>query len=191
MLNINVEKAAMEIKQGFKHLSEDKLNLAMARAINHTVSKAKTSSGRELREVYSIQGKHVKKALEVRKASRKSLTGRLMASARPVPLISFQPRQTQKGVSIRVKKSRKVIRSAFIATMPSGHKGVYARGGYRGKDFEFRKKRVRKTGNDLPIEEMKSTSIRSMYADEVIVANLKTKIDSAFPKRFVHELTRM
>lgn len=188
---INTDIAAEKIKRKFAKLSEDKINLGLARAINHTIAKAKTSSARDLQVSYSIKARDVKKALAVHKASRRGLTGSLMASVRPIPLQAFSARQNQKGVSVRVKKSRKTIRSAFIATMPSGHKGVYARGGYKGKDFQFRKKRVVKTGKDLPIGELMSASIKSMYTDKIILDNLKSKIHSQFPNRFVHELTRL
>ena len=43
--------------------------------------------------------------------------------------MEYQPKQVKRGISIRVKneRPRKTIRSAFIATMKSGHRGVYIR----------------------------------------------------------------
>jgi hypothetical protein len=191
MLHINTDMAAEAIKQQFSKLTTDKLNLGLARAINHTVAKAKSSSSRDLRAAYQIQSKYAKKALAVSKASRNSLEGKLMASGKPIPLMAFKPRQNKQGVSIRVKNSRKTIKSAFIATMPSGHKGVFARGMYTKDGFKFRTKRVKKTGPDTPITELNSQSVQGMYANKVIVNNLRTKIEDSFPKRFVHELTRL
>jgi len=74
-----------------------------------------------------------------------------------VPVIKYQPRQVKSGVSIKVKGKRKVMRSAFIATLPkTGYKGVFRR-------VKIGAKRVPR----YPIKEIKwSTGIETVAADK-------------------------
>ena len=52
----------------------------------------------------------------------------IRSSRRPIPLIDFpSTRQTATGVATRAWGRPQVIRSAFIATMPTGHRGVFRR----------------------------------------------------------------
>lgn len=49
------------------------------------------------------------------------------------PMIGYDPKKTKKGVTVRINKGgpRKLLPHAFIATMRSGHEGVFIRqGGY-------------------------------------------------------------
>jgi len=75
-----------------------------------------------------------------------------------IPIIKFQPRQVKSGVSIKIKGKRKVMRSAFIATMPkTGYKGIFRR-------VKIGATRVPR----YPIKEIKwSTGIETVAADKV------------------------
>jgi hypothetical protein len=53
----------------------------------------------------------------------------LRATGAQVTLINYGATQTKRGVSVCVKNGRKLLRHAFIATMPNGHKGVFEREG--------------------------------------------------------------
>jgi hypothetical protein len=48
-----------------------------------------------------------------------------------ISLVKYGARQVRKGITVKVKKSggRKLVRHAFIVTMPSGHVGVFTRDG--------------------------------------------------------------
>ena len=95
------------------------------------------------------------------------LEAQIKAAGKKFPLIAFQakelkPRKAIKrraartgGVSVRIKKGQpaEILSQAFIATMPSGHTGVFERkeeGGGRVKR--------------LPIKEMKTIGIPEMFA---------------------------
>jgi hypothetical protein len=51
-------------------------------------------------------------------------------SGEPVPLVAYPHRQTKKGVSVEVNRGKRtLLKGAFVATMRSGHKGVFRREG--------------------------------------------------------------
>jgi len=59
----------------------------------------------------------------------------LRAEPRPMRVYAFAARQTRAGVSVEINKGKRVlIRHAFIATMKSGHTGVFYRTGEFGRN---------------------------------------------------------
>src|SRR4030095_16023346 len=61
------------------------------------------------------------------KATYARQIGTLSVSTKRIPLIAFAARQTKTGVSYRLPKGRGSIPGAFLATMRSGHTGVFKR----------------------------------------------------------------
>jgi hypothetical protein len=190
-IEINVQDAIWKLKREFQHLKGSQFNLAVARAINHTIAKAKTGASRDIRGEYKVKAKDLSGKLAISKATRVSQTGMIRVSAKPLPIVSFGARQTRKGVSVKITGKRKVIKSAFIATMKSGHKGVFVRGAYKGTELSYRTKRINKKGPDLPIEEVHTASPYSMMIHERVQQQTADKINTSFPARLLHELQRM
>lgn len=205
MIHVTVENAVQELRKEFRDLTNAEFSKGTARAINHTLSKVKTASSKEIRQVYNLMARDVNQALTVRRAYPTELTGMVIAEGKPIPLRRFNPRQTKEGVSVIIKKgSRVLIKSAFLGTMPNSSTGVYARGRYQGKDFAFRHQRIKQAGgyknvggrfqpvnNDLNINQLTSLSIPRAFAQSVVINALKKQIETEFPKRMVHELMRM
>jgi len=198
-MQIDVRSAVKSIKQGFDGISPAKTNLAIARAINHVAAKAKTASSREIRNIYAIKAKDLGKSISVIKASASTRTGYVVHMGRPLPVRAFNHRQTKDGVSVKIGQTRKVIKRAFVQTMPSGHMAVFGRGYYSTK-FNFRTKRLptsRPSGknggwpNDLPIRELTTKSIPGMFVNKIILKSVASFIEREFPARFEHELRRM
>ena len=81
---------------------------------------------REISERVALPKRAIRAAVRTKNFSTKAS---LTVTARPVPLINYQARQGKRGVTIRVsrKGSRVRLRHGFIATMPSGHRGVFER----------------------------------------------------------------
>jgi len=101
-----------------------------ARAVNRVLSGVKTDASTEITSVMNITKSAADKTFKIRQAVIGGVPGAIASTGAYVPLIDMKgTRQTQTGVSVQVLKEnpRKVIRSAFIATMKSGHKGVYRR----------------------------------------------------------------
>lgn len=80
-----------------------------------------------------IKGKYVSRAITLARAKGSDIPGLEWAvnlSGAPVPLIAYPARQTRKGVSVEVNRGKRtLIPGAFIATMRSGHVGVFRRRG--------------------------------------------------------------
>lgn len=191
MVEIDVRDAISKLNGTYGYLSNQKRNLAVARAINHTIAKAKTQVSREIRSIYDINAKYVSQALTITKADSLTLTGMVKAKGRPIPLIAFKARQTATGVSVIGLKGRKIIPGVFISTMPNGHKGVYIRGKYSSGKLSRRKKRINPKGPDLPITELKGVSLPKAMANKIILTNLGKAINTMFPQRLAHELQRV
>jgi hypothetical protein len=205
MVKVSVEDAVKSIRREFRDLTDAEFNLGVARAINHTLAKVRTASSKEIRQVYNISAKDIRQALTIKRASSNQPYGFVIASGKPIPLKQFKPRQTKDGVSVIIKKgNRQVIKSAFLATMGSGHQAAFARGQYGSGSFAFRRKRLRKAGgyslkgnryqpntNDLSITELTTISTPLAFANSVVLNNLAKKVEDEFPARMVHELGRI
>jgi hypothetical protein len=189
MVRVDARKAITEITKQFGFVSNDTRNVAVARAINHTIAKSKTQLTREIRRIYDIPLKYINEQITVKKADRLTLTGVIRAKGRPLPLIAFRARQTKGGVSVITPKGRKIIPGVFIQNMPTGRAGIFVRGRYQAGNILRRKHRVKPTGNDLPIMELKGVSIPKTLQNKKISETLAKSIEEMFPQRLAHELT--
>lgn len=103
----------------------------ISRAINRTATPAKTQTAREISRDAAIKIGDIKKFITLIKATYQRWQAEIGISRRRIALKKFGARQTKKGVSYKVRKkgSREKIPSAFIATMGTGHEGVFKRKG--------------------------------------------------------------
>lgn len=124
---------------------------AVTRALNKTATAARTKVIRRIAAETSLLQKVVRRAVTLRRASWKVWQAIIGIRGRPLPLIWFRARQTRIGVTFQLRKSegRKTAEHAFLATMPSGWRGVYRRTGRRR----------------LPIKQLFGPSIREVFAN--------------------------
>jgi hypothetical protein len=113
----------------------------LQRAIGRALSKAGATALRDMRGEASkrvrarkrLKAGVVHKALRLRKPRRATIDGMewaLDVSGKPVSLTAYPHRQTKRGVVVEVNRGKRtLIKGAFLATMPSGHKGVWRREG--------------------------------------------------------------
>jgi hypothetical protein len=104
---------------------------------------------------------------------------RVRSSRRPIPLIEFPAvRQTGAGVRTGAWGRSQVISSAFIATMPSGHRGVYRRRGPAR----------------LPIRQLWGPTIFGTFAtpevQSVIAATMRDRLQKALIRRIASATRR-
>lgn len=159
---------------------------ATMRALNKIGSQAVVATSREVRAAgYNLKIGEIKRGIKLIRATKSSLKASVVATGRPVPLIQYSARQTAKGVSVSVLRGRKVIAGAFIATMPSGHKGVFVR------EDNARAKKVGQGGkakwHALPIRELFGPSIPDGMANKVVQEALQQMVVERFPKLLAHE----
>lgn len=192
MIQVDVRDAIAKLNTNYGYVSNNARKLAIARAINHTIAKAKTLTSREIRNIYAVDASTLGKALSQVKADRLTLTGKIIARGRPISLAKFRARQTAKGVTVEVLRGRrKLIPGVFLRSLPSGHTGVMVRGKYSQGKLARRKQRIRRTGNDLPITEIVGVSIPKQMANKIILQSISKSINTMFPERIDHEIKRV
>lgn len=185
-LNISVRSNSSMAAMEFRAAAQDMRDLATVRALNKVAEQAITATAKEMRRVgYGLKAATIKKALRIKRAAPGNLKATIVASGRPIPLVQFSARQTAKGVSVNVLNGRKVIAGAFIATMPSGHRGVFVR-----EDGGSHKK-VNKGGkvqwHQLPIRELYGPSVPDGVSNAQVQQALQLLVAERFPSILAHE----
>lgn len=178
---INIEGALAKFRSAAEEAPK-----AVQRALNKTAITARAQAARSIRDTgYGLKVATIKGAFTIRRATQADLKAIVTATGRPIPLIQYGARQTGRGVSVNVKNGRKVIAHAFIATMHSGHEGVFIR-------VDNKRKRVIRNGkvyySGLPIKELFGPSVPSAFANEVVQDQLKSAIELRFPVVLKQEL---
>jgi len=117
----------------------------LSRAINRTIDMAATDLKRRTAEQINLPKGEIAKGIGKRKASYSSLGGAIDAVPYRPALTKFKgTRQLKRGVKYRIgAEGFKMILHGFIATMESGHRGVFKR-------LDIRR---------LPIKELRGPSI--------------------------------
>lgn len=120
---------------------------AIIRALNRASKSAASKVNKQIRDTYNIKASDINKYIKIIPATSKRPYVMLYFRDRNIGLIKFKAKQKEPGVEASVKRSDKhIYKSSFIATMPSGHTGVFVRFGpkvpaKRGYHARFNKKR--------------------------------------------------
>jgi hypothetical protein len=186
MINISVKADISRALAKLQSAPKDVMTRAVPRALNRVAAEAKTESSRSIRAAgYKLKAGAIKKQISIRRATRSELKAIVKATGKPIPLIEYAAREVSTGVSVAVKGGRKIIKHAFIATMPTGHKGVYVRVG-KGHKKVIKNGKVIWSG--LPIKQLYGPSIPAAFSNEVVQDALKLKIKQRFPQLLAHEM---
>lgn len=159
------------------------LNKGVEKAAFRALKKAGTSaaramlaaSNRSVRFRKRFKVADVKKALPVTypKSGRKdieSLVWTMRVSGKAFPLAAFPYRETRKGVIVRVNKGKgQLVKGVFVATMASGHVGIF--------------KRVKGQGR-LPIREAYTTRISDVFDDAGMIPAVQARTQAVFSRDF-------
>jgi len=162
----HVELALADLKHGVPR--------ATTRAINRTLTTVRAAAGREVAADLGVPVRQVTAAMVITKARFTTLRGVISVTGRRIPLINLKAtgpepsRGKGQGVSYSLGGQRRRIGSAFIATLRSGHRGVFRRIG-----TSARRSRGAWSPN-LPIVELKGPSIPRVTAKRSILNALKT-----------------
>ena len=119
------------------YLETGKLKGALMRALRKAGSTAlrdmRSEASKRIRARKRIKSRYITRAITLRRARGADIAGMewaLDVSGTPVPLVAYPARQTRKGVSVEVNRGKRtLVKHSFIATMKSGHKGVFRRRG--------------------------------------------------------------
>lgn len=165
---------------------------AIPRGINRLAALAELAGLRKVGDTYELAPRTVEKYLRLTVATRDNPVASITAAGQRFPLSVMQPRQTRKGVSVRIKGKRFVIPHSFLSKALGGTH-VFARGGYRGKDGG-----VRPRGEDfgrfvmglgrLPISEIYTFGPAETFANEEVVQAMQDRIEEQVQSVFAREI---
>lgn len=109
------------------------LKRALRKAGATALRDMRSEASKRIRARKRIKVSYIRKALTLRRAKGGDIAGMEWAvdvSGQPVPLVAYPHRQTRKGVSVEVNRGKRtLLAGSFVATMKSGHKGVFRRQG--------------------------------------------------------------
>jgi len=112
-----------------------KTGVALLRALKRGTKAAGTVANRVVSKDMGIKVSDVRARIRLEDPTAQTLSGKLRASLKRIPLIKFGARGPEpsrgrgRGVTYKSKGGRSRHPRAWIATMPGGHRGVFERKG--------------------------------------------------------------
>ncbi len=135
ILSIGVNESQLrDLTETLAHVTNG-VPRAISGAINKVLPKARTRFVKAVGDRITVPARAIRERVAIRKATPANLEGFVTVTRRPIPLIEFKARQTKRGgVTVQVRKgtAREKFPDSFIATMTSGHTGVFRRR-FKGK----------------------------------------------------------
>ncbi len=153
---------------------------AMVRAMNRAIASGRTAIVREMARDTGLKAKDIRDAIVMREATIGRPVASISASLKRLPLIKFGAKGPEpsrgrgRGVSYRLPSGKGRLANAFIATMGSGHRGVFIR-----KSLGPGTKR-------LPIRELFGPSLGKVF-NKFRELGIK-RTEEAFVTNFDHEI---
>lgn len=157
---------------------------ALKKAGGDALRTTKTTSSRTVRFRKAIKAGRLSKGLPLsfpRGASDiSSLVWEMRVSGDVQPVSNFPAQQQKRGVKATINKGRPaLLKSAFVATMKSGHRGVF----------------VRKGEARLPIKELFTTRINDVFNDngmiDAVFAQAQKKFAASFERLLPLEIAKV
>lgn len=113
------------------------LTKAISRALQKAGSTAlrdmRSEASKRIRQRKRLKPSIIRGAFRLRRPRGATIEGMEWAidvSGKNVPLTAYPHRQTRRGVSVEVNRGkRSIVRGSFMATMKSGHRGIFVRQG--------------------------------------------------------------
>lgn len=157
-----------------KKLSQNEILRGTAQGINSALSKSVPRINKQIKSKYNITQKYLsRQAVVSPKANSNNLYGGIKINENKLPIIAYRPKQTGGSISVAIHKGKTVlIRNAFIATMASGHKGVFARGRYQ-KRTGFVPGREKTASGKIRITELLTASPFTMGISQDVVRDVQ------------------
>lgn len=192
MLN-DVKKAMADIKNGSKNV--------LVTSINKTLTTVKTQAAARIGNELNLKAARIKEDFSIQKANYSSIKGAVIATGEPVGLVQFGARQTLKGVTHKVMRSkpRSLLKHGYIATgRGSDKKHVLSRMN-RDKMPAPKKFKVGKKANapwpkfgtkySRPADRKTGPRIEDIYAKDKILDPIITQANFLFLKNVDSKIT--
>jgi hypothetical protein len=187
MIDIDLKIKGLSFVESLANQSQ--IDKAITRALNRSMSAAFTAGSKKIREDYTLKAGDIKKSAKIIKATYSKSVVTLRITGRPIPFKYFNPKQTGRGVTIKIRKDkpRQLIKHAFIGGYIPVTKS--RRGGYamkRVNSYCNGNVFIRKGKKRLPIIMMKTSSVTmpKLFASKKVMPVLEVKANEVFKKAF-------
>jgi len=186
---LDIEAALLGIRNGATR--------ALTRAINRTLAGVRTDKTNEAAKVLNLKKTDIRNAVRINRATWSNMAASVRRTGKPVPLAKFKgTRQVRRGVSVLVKigGQRTVLPHAFIATMRSGHVGVFWRKddtwvGYADRSSLPPRAYGRLPEHyRLPIKELYGPRVEDILSDPDVMERLIEMADDRLQRNLDHEV---
>lgn len=177
-MGLDVDVLDRKTRRDLDRLRRGVRRSGIRRSLNRTIRGVRTAASSEFRSEFNAKKRDVDRRLKVRLARGLDTEAALQVTASAMPMVAFGARQTKRGVSVRIRKGggRQRFRHAFIARMPSGHRGVFER-------------RTPST-HRLPIDELFSTAPVQYLDRPAVVGRLGDVARERLVRELNHEIQR-
>jgi hypothetical protein len=161
-----------QIEKVFRHVE-----LGTMRALNRSMATARTQAVREVAKELGIAQAPIRERIVQDRATLKRLETTLRFTGKRLRLIDLGAKQTATGVTYRGHGGRALVRGAFLATMQSGHTGVFKR-----KLPTLSRKGRPRSSPALPIRELYGLSVPFVATKQHILESTLRAATEAFAK---------
>lgn len=123
---VTIDKDDLKALEEAFAAAPDKLDKVLYRGINDALTKMRSMTVKAVATEMGIKQKIVRTRVWLNRASSRRLIGSIRGGRRGWPLGEFDPVQKAAGAEVKVAR-RTMVERAFLATMPSSHRGVFMR----------------------------------------------------------------
>jgi hypothetical protein len=169
---ITVKSNLDDVLKQFDQLTTQMKGKALARAMKRTGERSRTIMTREVRKDYNVAARDIKATIRIRRNSVGNTIGIILESkGRRLPFGYFAPKQNAVGTTVKIKKARKMIPSAFLTTLQSKQAVAKREGKSR-----------------LPIQQLYTISIPEMLSAKSVNEAVLKAIGEELSPRILAEL---
>ena len=186
-----IESDIRSLTKILKHVSKTGLARARTRATNKTLLKTRTRARKGLAKKFNLPAKLINAQVRSRNATRGKDTAILEGIGARIPIYKTKGAKTQKklGVAVNTGTGRRLIKHTFIATMPSGHTGIFKRTlGKRVKRIYYKDSQGRTNSRSLPIRELKFPPMARMLTNKKVANPLMDFFTKEYPTQLRRQL---
>ncbi len=194
MVSITVEASPAQLRRISQELADipGGANKAVAAAINRTLSTGKMRMSSLVREVLVMRKKDVDPSIKIDRAKPDKLTAQVSLRNTWIPLSRFSPKQQGKGVTVNWRKGRgrELLAGTFLATMSSGHIGVFRRR-KSGTKRVIKEREGHKWTSELPIDQQFTTLVNPIEKRPELIDKATADIDQVLAKNLDSQVDRL
>ncbi|MER9003317.1 phage tail protein [Mesorhizobium sp. M0862] len=174
-LEIRADWNTAEVRALMRKLQPPRLNQALSVSVNTTAKQVRTFAARIVAKQGGLKRGDVDPSIRIYPHSTpQTLSATVRGSGRPIALIKFAARQTKAGTTANAWGVRKLYKHTFIATMRSGHEGVF----------------VRETKKRNPIKELWGSGVTQVMSQAITMGEIEADAQAKLTTNVVRQLKR-